>query len=77
MFEYWSFQSPLHRGSLWNLDIEFSHLIKVSIFQSPLHRGSLWNEGEILHAYQDSLFQSPLHRGSLWNSKCAMSARCL
>ena len=62
------FQSPLHRGSLFNR----SSMTRVSAiliaFQSPLHRGRLFNTGLTCSAASESVvFQSPLHRGSLFN----------
>src|SRR6266704_305876 len=38
-----SFQSPLHRGSLWNAMQIVCPKCDAVLFQSPLHRGSLWN----------------------------------
>src|SRR6266704_1374855 len=42
-----SFQSPLHRGSLWNNYSRTLHRSGRIFFQYPLHQGSLWNAHEI------------------------------
>src|SRR5208337_341967 len=61
-----SFQSPLHRGTLFNIH-GASERRKVETFQSPLHRGTLFNQNEFLVWVGQELFQSPLHRGTLFN----------
>ena len=62
------FQSPLHRGSLWNR-LQNKNRERRGFFQSPLHRGSLWNNFSGMLPQGLDYFQSPLHRGSLWNPR--------
>src|SRR5438094_6675234 len=40
---YCAFQSPLHRGRLWNTRTRVSCGRVHIYFESPLHRGRLWN----------------------------------
>ena|GEM_PF-5515466 len=58
------FQSPLHRGSLWNF-----HLVPAKLryltFQSPLHRGSLWNAAENQLTVNVDVTFSPLFIGEV------------
>ncbi len=61
------FQSPLHRGGLFNQAFYFYSLYG-DVFQSPLHRGGLFNAGLEGPYAGAGAFQSPLHRGGLFNS---------
>src|SRR6266568_4190527 len=61
------FQSPLHRGSLWNR--RGLNPVTMAVFTfSPLFIGEV-SGTERIHSpcMLEFIFQSPLHRGSLWN----------
>ncbi|MGB7603308.1 MAG: hypothetical protein WBM24_23595, partial [Candidatus Sulfotelmatobacter sp.] len=73
------FQSPLHRGRLFNESSAKAALTSVMIFQSPLHRGRLFNDWAFrADAFEAPHFQSPLHRGRLFNRflSLAISTTC-
>src|SRR6266704_1374851 len=63
------FQSPLHRGSLWNKPTRKPRYTFHFSF-SPLFIGEVSGTHELgrVNARLDA-FQSPLHRGSLWNMR--------
>ena len=65
--EFKNFQSPLHRGVLFN-GYNPGRFCSVPIFQSPLHRGVLFNSYHYSPSWSMILFQSPLHRGVLFNT---------
>ncbi len=62
------FQSPLHRGRVFNPGRRRRRGLDPLGFQSPLHRGRVFNRP--LEDYDDPArvaFQSPLHRGRVFN----------
>jgi len=61
-----AFQSPLHRGTLFNAPVK-DQAPAYDLFQSPLHRGTLFNNLKFLIWNLPMRFQSPLHRGTLFN----------
>ncbi len=66
-----AFQSPLHRGSLWNSifpkrNFPFSRLSVPSSSGKSLERFEFGS-----FQVRPAVFQSPLHRGSLWNFRTA------
>ncbi len=76
-----SFQSPLHRGRVFNGTWIVGINAALPAFQSPLHRGRVFNllgsrAGDELRVG----FQSPLHRGRVFNPRaiCAITSEtCL
>jgi len=62
------FQSPLHRGTLFN-KLAAKPAATPCQFQSPLHRGTLFNAGNHRSGRELHAFQSPLHRGTLFNRR--------
>jgi len=66
-----SFQSPLHRGTLFNSDENFGLPGRPQGF-SPLFIGELSSTRALLRfPTLLSSFQSPLHRGTLFNAACS------
>src|SRR5205823_1686547 len=61
------FQSPLHRGRLWN-DNSYTHSCASSLAFSPLFIGEgSGTRDDSVKWPASSYFQSPLDRGRLWN----------
>src|SRR6266571_2088920 len=62
-----SFQSPLHRGSLWNKEVR-DVMVSEGTLSVPSSSGkSLEQSVRRMQSFGSFFFQSPLHRGSLWN----------
>src|SRR6266704_297542 len=62
-----SFQSPLHRGSLWNKEVR-DVMVSEGTLSVPSSSGkSLERKRSPRSRCKRKSFQSPLHRGSLWN----------
>ncbi len=59
------FQSPLHRGSLFNPQVLTATDSAVASFQSPLHRGSLFNDNSTADNKRDFFTFSPLFIGEV------------
>ncbi len=66
------FQSPLHRGRVFNNLHKSPQYQGVLDFQSPLHRGRVFNVlAADAETDETATFQSPLHRGRVFNSRGA------
>ena len=63
-FRLFEFQSPLHRGSLFNTAAEKKAKADI-LFQSPLHRGSLFNRSKLERLREYSIRFNPLFIGEV------------